>query len=434
MLGLMMENGPFRWLPGTYAPVVNPWSWNRLAHVVYVDQPIGTGYSTGPITSNDQDDVARDFAQFWRRFIDTFGLFGSRVYFSGESYAGMYVPYIAGHMLDLRDAGELDYFDVRGALLYDALITNTRVQSEVPAVRFMERTAVLHPFNESFTAHIAAESERCGFTEYLDKYLTYPPTLRPQPDYVPSPLNDEGCLSLQLRIATAARRLNPCWSAYDVSTTCPPKWSIMGSFDTSRYLPEGVEAYFNRQKVKEALNVQMDEPWVECAQLAGRSVFAGKTGRDRSAPSAVYALPSLLDRMGNVMLAHGSLDFVLVHEGTLLAIQNMTWRQNRGFQTAPTEPLHVPTYKQAAMFSTTPDGMSVVSEGMTLSEAVVSGTGQFGVAHEERGLTYVGVDLSGHMGPMAAPAAAMRMVEVLLGRTKNLQSEDPFVIERMEKA
>lgn len=35
--------------------------------------------------------------EFWANFVDTFDLTGYKVYIVGESYAGMYVPYIASN-------------------------------------------------------------------------------------------------------------------------------------------------------------------------------------------------------------------------------------------------------------------------------------------------------------------------------------------------
>lgn len=43
--GLLQENGPFLWQSGTYSPIENPWSWTNLTNMVWVDQPIGTGFS-----------------------------------------------------------------------------------------------------------------------------------------------------------------------------------------------------------------------------------------------------------------------------------------------------------------------------------------------------------------------------------------------------
>jgi carboxypeptidase D len=33
--GFFQENGPVQWLPGTYAPVVNPYSWANLTNMLW---------------------------------------------------------------------------------------------------------------------------------------------------------------------------------------------------------------------------------------------------------------------------------------------------------------------------------------------------------------------------------------------------------------
>jgi carboxypeptidase D len=87
--------------------------------MVWVDQPAGTGFSPGPSTVRNEDDVARQFLDFWRNFVDAFQLQGRKVYLTGESYAGMYIPYIASHMLDEEDKV---FFDVAGAMIYAPFI------------------------------------------------------------------------------------------------------------------------------------------------------------------------------------------------------------------------------------------------------------------------------------------------------------------------
>lgn len=36
--GFLQENGPIWWQSGTLKPVQNPWSWNRLTNMVWVEQ------------------------------------------------------------------------------------------------------------------------------------------------------------------------------------------------------------------------------------------------------------------------------------------------------------------------------------------------------------------------------------------------------------
>jgi carboxypeptidase D len=47
LMGFLQENGPFSWQTGTYVPVPNSFSWSNLTNVVWVEQPVGTGFSTG---------------------------------------------------------------------------------------------------------------------------------------------------------------------------------------------------------------------------------------------------------------------------------------------------------------------------------------------------------------------------------------------------
>jgi len=65
-----------------------------------VEQPLGTGFSQGQATATNEVEVAAQFLGFWKQFVDTFGLQNRKVYISGESYAGYYVPYIADAMFN----------------------------------------------------------------------------------------------------------------------------------------------------------------------------------------------------------------------------------------------------------------------------------------------------------------------------------------------
>jgi carboxypeptidase D len=76
-----------------------------------VEQPVGTGYSIGKPTAISQEETAQDFIQFFKNFQTTFGIKKFKVYVTGESYAGRYVPYISAAMLDAKD---LDYYNLKG--------------------------------------------------------------------------------------------------------------------------------------------------------------------------------------------------------------------------------------------------------------------------------------------------------------------------------
>ena len=76
-----------------------------------VEQPVGTGFSIGEVTAKTEEDIAQDFIKFFKNFEKTFGIKNYKIYVTGESYAGRYVPYISAAMLDQKDK---EYYDLSG--------------------------------------------------------------------------------------------------------------------------------------------------------------------------------------------------------------------------------------------------------------------------------------------------------------------------------
>jgi len=112
--GFFQENGLFVWQLGMYEPQINPYSWVNLTNVLWVEQPVGTGFSIGNVTATNEQDVAEDFAGFFLNFQKTFGISKFKIYVTGESYAGRYVPYISANFLDKKDT---NHFDLSGKFL-----------------------------------------------------------------------------------------------------------------------------------------------------------------------------------------------------------------------------------------------------------------------------------------------------------------------------
>lgn len=144
----MQENGPFIWAPGTFKPVKNDWSWHKLTNIVWIDQPVGSGFSQGTVTAKDEFDVARQFMGFWKNFIDTFSMQGYTVYVTGSSYSGMYSPYISSAMLDANDT---TYFDVRGMQVWDGSFNKNILSEDIPAAAFVNTFEKVLTLNSSFT-------------------------------------------------------------------------------------------------------------------------------------------------------------------------------------------------------------------------------------------------------------------------------------------
>ena len=101
VLGWAQEHGPWVMEDGTDFFVRNDYSWNTFANVLYIESPGGVGYSLcnfddeADCTYTDDSSAADNFDAIMY-FFET--LFPERqtneIYISGESYAGIYVPFV----------------------------------------------------------------------------------------------------------------------------------------------------------------------------------------------------------------------------------------------------------------------------------------------------------------------------------------------------
>lgn len=297
-----------------------------------------------------------------------------------------------------------------GMTIYNPVITWNEVQEQIPVVSFTEYWSGLFPFNDTFRADIKAREKKCGYRDWMDKYLVFPPKgpiPMPLPGTHKNGTTRDECASVYWDIFDAAALLNPCFNIYHVATTCPLLWDVLGFPGSMGYVPEGANVYFDRADVKAAIHAPPNVTWEECSS---DDVFVN--GTDGSLPSALTVLPRVIDATQNVIIGHSALDMILLANGTLLALQNMTWGGKLGFQRRPDRPFYVPY--------TTPNMTSL---------ATMAAGGVFGSMVSERGLTYVGVDLAGHMVPQYAPSAAYRQVEYMLGRVDCMDCTVPFTTD-----
>ncbi|KAK9091672.1 hypothetical protein Sjap_024849 [Stephania japonica] len=105
MIGNFFELGPWRVANSNSLPVLkpNPGAWNHMFGLVFLDNPIGTGFSIAATTEEiprDQETVAKHLFIALKSFILLNPSFKSRpIYITGESYAGKYVPAIGSYIL-----------------------------------------------------------------------------------------------------------------------------------------------------------------------------------------------------------------------------------------------------------------------------------------------------------------------------------------------
>eukprot|EP00588_Corethron_pennatum_P014123 CAMPEP_0194265376 /NCGR_PEP_ID=MMETSP0169-20130528/640_1 /TAXON_ID=218684 /ORGANISM="Corethron pennatum, Strain L29A3" /LENGTH=536 /DNA_ID=CAMNT_0039005827 /DNA_START=74 /DNA_END=1684 /DNA_ORIENTATION=- len=95
-MAMLTENGPCTVDPDGTSTSTNPYSWTETAHVLWLDQPAGVGYSYGAETDANEEMVGEDAYYFLQAFFQTHPEYaGNPLYIVGESYGGHYAPAIA---------------------------------------------------------------------------------------------------------------------------------------------------------------------------------------------------------------------------------------------------------------------------------------------------------------------------------------------------
>lgn len=65
---------------------MNEYSWTNLSSMLYIEQPVGTGFSQGTPNIENEDDLAAQFVGFLQQFLEIFPeLKGKKTYLTGES-------------------------------------------------------------------------------------------------------------------------------------------------------------------------------------------------------------------------------------------------------------------------------------------------------------------------------------------------------------
>lgn len=375
--GLFEENGPVTLRGGKNVTVEkNKYSWTNLSYMVYVDNPVGAGLSTGNPDIRGERDLAREFYGFLKQFFVTFKeLRGKRLWLTGESYAGMYIPYIAHEIY--RHPYNASGINLQGIAINDPLFTTMFLGEQAPAFEYFEQYHKVMGLNSSSVERVRGLAKKLGVETYVRDNLHYPPK---GPIHVPSSWNASE--SVWDSINSIATKTNSCFSVYDIKPNCGSKQDPLG-------MPLNSQKALKRNFIndtpglKRAIHVDESKAWTECTD---DNVFQGAARHDDSSPPPDRSvLPGVIEKSRRTVIQHGTYDYVLIANGTALAIQNMTWHGQMGFQHKPDVPFKV-------------DGKVR------------------GMMREERGLSFFLVDGSGHMVPQFKPKTAYKLQQYLLGQ------------------
>ncbi len=256
-MGMFTETGPFTYHNVGDQPKTNPYSWTNAANIVFIDQPIGTGFSTGTPTANDEFDVAKQFDGFLTNFFKEFAeLQGMNVYVVGESYGGQYAPHVTRYQYQNGNK-----HNVKGFMVIDGVITARVLQESAVIDQFATRNQKALGFTDLDVLEVRNASKYCGYAteDFVDRYYKFPPT---------ETFTVHGCADRTGENYTPfatfeylAEMRNDCFDIYHVNTVCPTPESVLGDANADQVQL----TYFDAPEVKAYIHAPADVQWQLCS-------------------------------------------------------------------------------------------------------------------------------------------------------------------------
>ncbi|KAL2011812.1 hypothetical protein VTN00DRAFT_4530 [Thermoascus crustaceus] len=315
MDGALMEVGPYR-LKDDHTLEYNNGSWYEFANMLFVDQPVGTGFSYVNTNSylHELTEMSAQFITFLVKFFELFPEYErDDIYIAGESYAGQHIPYIAKAILERNQklAPGQPKWNVRGLLIGNGWISP--VEQYQAYLTFAYKEGLVQGGSQ-IAKNLETMQSVC-----LSKLGA--------PDG-PDKVDITDCEAiLQELLKSTIDSDGQCYNMYDLRLrdeypSCGMKWPT----DLEKVRP-----YLRRPDVVKALNVNPDKKtgWDECS-----GAVSGAFRAKNSVPS-IQLLPGLLESGINVLLFSGDKDLICNHIGTEELISNMKWNGGAGFEISP---------------------------------------------------------------------------------------------------
>ncbi|CAI8028488.1 Probable serine carboxypeptidase CPVL, partial [Geodia barretti] len=125
LFGLFVENGPL-YVAKNGSVFRRDITWNKEYHMLYIDNPVGTGFSFTNESggySVDETQVGINLYSALTQFFTVYSEYlDSDFYVTGESYAGKYVPAIAYKIHQENQGTPKVKINLRGVAIGDGLV------------------------------------------------------------------------------------------------------------------------------------------------------------------------------------------------------------------------------------------------------------------------------------------------------------------------
>jgi len=259
LLGFLTEQGPFRPMEDGSLKF-NEWNWNQNANMVFIEQPVGVGFSYADNSEDyhiGDDQAAQDNVQVILKFLEKFPEYKKTpLYLTAESYGGHYIPTWADAILDYNSANPTNPINLAGFAVGNPYVDYwSGVGAQMEAYwdhQLIDQKSWTYYDSNGCTNSAGFLNNSACSTLYLD-------FMRKIGSVNPYALDYPVCLSAQ-----QIYMLEFLWGFDSGSVN-----SLPGSaYPTLPYEPcedNWTENYLNIPEVKTALHVK-DIYWVECSR------------------------------------------------------------------------------------------------------------------------------------------------------------------------
>lgn len=286
-LALFFENGPFKVKPDMSLEP-NPYSWNSFANLIYVDQPVGTGYSYANTDYiHDEAGVQREMYAFLTKFMAKYPQYSTQDFFIvGESYGGHYVPAVCAKVVSENAKSQNKKINLKACAVGNGWVS--------PFYQY----AGYVPF--ALQNNLITSSQAQSINQSLPSCQT---ALDNQN------WNEAGqvCSSLMGGVLNN----NPDINVYNIHAKCNPPPLCYDFGDITRYC--------NLDSTKLKLGVPSNIQWSTC-NFQVNEQFAP----DRF-ESFAFDIPTILNSGVRFLTYNGKLDLICNHVGNEIWVQNLKW-------------------------------------------------------------------------------------------------------------
>lgn len=190
LFGLMCEMGPIQNSVSPTEIEANPGSWNDVNGMLFIDNPVGAGFSyttnNGYVTN--EDEVAQNLFSELDQFFGMFpALKKNKFFITGESYGGHYVPAISALLVQKEQSkAQSNVPKLSGIAIGDGWIDPVNMIPAYPDLMFNFGLASIRD-KQTITAYCTKTVNQINAGDYLGAFATWDEMLNgdvyPYPNY-----------------------------------------------------------------------------------------------------------------------------------------------------------------------------------------------------------------------------------------------------------